>query len=116
MQKWSAGKFHRALALCISGDEPLPASLRLDVRRPDHLAPFFSFVSDELAEIPGREREHCATQISKARPQLGVGEGCINFFVELVDDLGGRAPGRTDAVPSIRVVARNELIDSREGR
>ena len=31
-----------------------PASLRLDVGRPDHLAPLLGFVGDELAEVGGR--------------------------------------------------------------
>src|SRR5262249_46504447 len=35
--------------------------LRLDVEGLDHLAPFFSFVSDELAEIGGRANERRAT-------------------------------------------------------
>jgi hypothetical protein len=36
-------------------------SLRLDVGRDNHLAPFFGLVGDELAEIGGRACEHRAT-------------------------------------------------------
>ena len=36
----------------ISGSQS--ALLRLDVGRPDHLAPLLSFVGDELAEVGGR--------------------------------------------------------------
>src|SRR6516164_8088453 len=35
-------------------------SLRLDVGRDNHLAPFFGLVGDELAEIGGRACEHRA--------------------------------------------------------
>src|SRR5215472_11096949 len=35
-------------------------SLRLDVGRDNHLAPFFGLVGDELAEIGGRACEHGA--------------------------------------------------------
>src|SRR5262249_23945436 len=34
------------------------ASVRLDVGRPDHLAPLLSFVGNELSKVGGRTREH----------------------------------------------------------
>src|SRR5262245_45398086 len=37
-----------------SGDDPCPASLRLDVRGPDHLAPLLGLFGDELAEVGRR--------------------------------------------------------------
>src|SRR5262249_58893595 len=48
-------------------------SLRLDIRRPDHLAPLLDFVGDELAELGGRARTHPRSQISKPRP---LARGC----------------------------------------
>ena len=69
------------------------ASLRLDVGRPDHLAPLLGFVGDELAEVGGRKREHVATQFGKPRLHLGIGEAGVDFPVELFDDLGGRVLG-----------------------
>src|SRR6186713_39803 len=47
-------------------------SLRLDVGRPDHLAPLLGLVGDELAEVGGRKREHVAAQFGKPRLQLGI--------------------------------------------
>src|SRR5215469_18113899 len=37
-------------------------SLRLDVGRPDHLAPLLGFVGHELAEVGGRARKHRPAQ------------------------------------------------------
>src|SRR5207248_4093714 len=84
------------------------ASVRLDVGRPDHLAPFFSFVSDELTEVGGRTGEHGATQFEQ-RLDLGVGEARIGLLVELVDNLGGRIPRCAEAPHCARFVARDEL-------
>ena len=51
--------------------------LRLDVGRPDHLAPFLGFVGDELAEVGGRAGKHRAARsasraliLGSARPAL----------------------------------------------
>src|SRR5262245_57822790 len=41
-----------------------PASLRLDVGRPDHLAPFLGFVGDQLAELDRRSRQRRAAEVS----------------------------------------------------
>src|SRR5262249_18987336 len=62
-------------------------SLRLDVERPDDVAPLLRFVDDELAEIGGRERGHVATQGGKPRRPLGIGKPSVDLSVELVDDL-----------------------------
>jgi len=66
------------------------ASLRLDVGRPDHLAPLFGFLGDHLAEVSGREREHVAAQVGKARLDLGIGKASVDLLVELLDYLGRR--------------------------
>src|SRR5262249_37711400 len=87
---------------------------RLDVGRADDFAPLFGFVGDELAELAGREREHVATEIGKPRLQLGVGQGRIDFLIELVDDLRRRVPGRADAEPTARLVARHKITYGRE--
>src|SRR5215472_3373591 len=89
-------------------------SFRLDVECPDDVAPFLRFVGDELAELAGREREHVATEIGKPRLQLGVGQGRIDFLIELVDDLRRRVPGRADAEPTARLVARHKITYGRE--
>src|SRR5262249_19214940 len=76
------------------------ASLRLDVERPNDVAPLLRFVDDELAEIGGREREHVATQVGKPRLHLGIGKPSVDLSVELVDDLGRRGLRCADAVPA----------------
>jgi hypothetical protein len=58
-----------------------PTSLRLDVRRLDHLAPFLGLVGDELTEIGGREREHVATEIGNPRLHIGVGKSSVDLLV-----------------------------------
>ena len=42
-------------------------SLRLDIRRPDHLAPLLGFVGDELAEIARRARNRHAAHTEPRR-------------------------------------------------
>jgi hypothetical protein len=46
------GKFHDVLLMNLVMS--FSRSLRLDVRRPDHLAPLLGFLRDELAEFGGR--------------------------------------------------------------
>jgi len=46
-------------------------SLRLDVGRPDHLAPLFDFVGDQLSKVSGRARKHSAAKVVKPRFNLG---------------------------------------------
>src|SRR5262245_44734782 len=52
MQKSSAGKFHSALP-AFRATNPFTASLRLDVRGPDHFAPLLSILDDVIAELGG---------------------------------------------------------------
>src|SRR5438874_120422 len=40
-------------------------SFRLDIARPDHLAPLLGFLSDELAEVSGRTRKHRAAELNE---------------------------------------------------
>src|SRR5262245_35442337 len=68
-------------------------SLRLDIGGPDHLAPLFGFLSDQLAEVSGRTRKHRAAEVSEPRFHVGIGESRIDLLVECVDDLGGRFLG-----------------------
>jgi len=59
-------------------------SLRLDVGRPDHLAPLFGLVGDKLTEVGGRAWKHCATKVGKPRLDFGIGEARVDLRVELV--------------------------------
>src|SRR5262249_34573612 len=81
-------------------------SFRLDVRRPDYLAPLLGFVGDELGEVGRRARKHRRAQIGNPRLHLGISEPSVYFFVEFVDYLRRRALGRTEAAPEARLVAR----------
>ena len=74
------------------------ASLRLDARELDHLAPFLGFVGDELAEVGGRAAQARVPPRSASRAFiLGSARAGVDLLVELVDDLGGRVLGRADA-------------------
>src|SRR6516225_10337756 len=68
------------------------ALLRLDVRRPYHLAPFLGFVGDKLAEFGGCHRQRLSVQVGETRPQLGFDNGPTGFLVEPLDDFRERFP------------------------
>src|SRR5262245_46468855 len=80
------------------------ASVRLDVEGADHLAPLLGFVSDELCEVGGRERECVAAQVGKPRFELGIDKASVDLLVELLDDLGRSGLRCADAVPAARLV------------
>ena len=69
---------------------PVPASLWLDVGRPDHLAPLLSIFDNELAKLHNCHRLWNAPHLGESRYHLGVAEASINVFVELVDDISRR--------------------------
>jgi hypothetical protein len=73
-----------------------PASVRLDVEGPDPLGPLLGFLGDELAEVGRRTLKDRCAQVGKSCLDLGIGEGGIDFVVELVDDLGRRVLGNAD--------------------
>src|SRR6516225_5679502 len=92
------------------------ASVRLDVEGLDHLAPLLGFFGDVFSEVRGRAHKRCATHVSNPRFSLGVGEYLIDLLIELVDDLGGGALWRTQAVPRADLVAWNKLAYGRKLR
>src|SRR5262245_29196181 len=85
--------------------------LRLDVGRPDHLAPLPVSLDDELAKLGGRAGKHRGAEVGDPCLHFGVGKGGIDLLVELSDDLGGCVPWRPDAVPGTRLVARHEIAE-----
>src|SRR5260370_24630121 len=66
-------------------------SFRFDMGRPDNLGSLLGFFDDQLAEVGMRARKYSARQFRKLRLDLGIGKARVDFFVELVDDLGRRA-------------------------
>src|SRR5262245_769595 len=91
-------------------------SLRLNAGELDHLAPFLSFVGDELAEIGGGTRKHLPAQVGEPSFQFGIGECGVDLRVELVDDFTGCVFRRSDAEPRARLVARQEIDNGWEVR
>src|SRR5882724_7273595 len=89
---------------------------RLDFRRPDYLPQFLGFVCNELSEIDRRACNRNTSQIGEARFQLGVNKGRVDLFVQLIDDLSGRAPWRAHAIPLARLIAWDELAHRRDVR
>src|SRR5215470_4319715 len=72
-------------------------SLQFDAGELYHLAPLLGFLGDQRAELGRRHRHGNAAQVVEPRFHLGVGKAGVDLFVELVDDVGGRALGRADA-------------------
>ena len=51
----------------------LSPSINFDVGRPNHLAPFLGFVSEQPSKVGRREREHVATENGKLGLHFGIG-------------------------------------------
>src|SRR6266545_7005976 len=93
-----------------------PPSVRFNVRQLYHFAPLLGFVGDELAEIGGRAAKRGAIQVGKLCLEPGIGECGVDLLVELVDDLGGRVPGRSETKDRACLIARDELAYGRDVR
>src|SRR5262249_18895545 len=90
--------------------------LRLDVGRPDHLAPLLGFGGEELAKFGRLTGKRCIAQIAESRFHLGAHETRIGLPVEPFDDVRRRIPGRAQAKPRARLVARHEITEYRNVR
>src|SRR5262249_7090863 len=73
--------------------------LRLDAPELYYPGPLCGFVGEELAEIRGRAREHHPAHVGEPLHDLGIGEACVGFLVEMIHDRGGRILRRGDAEP-----------------
>src|SRR5262249_828821 len=89
---------------------------RLDVGRPDHLAPFCGFVGEVLAKVRWRTTERDTAQMGQSPPDLGVGNGYIDLPIEPVNNLGRRVLGRADAIKGASLKARYEFAHGRDVR
>src|SRR5215472_14399982 len=76
--------------------------------------PHFSVsVGDKFSKVGGRHRHRRAAQIGKSCLDLGIGEGGIDFAVELIDDFSRRFLGCADTVPGGRLISRHKLSEGR---
>src|SRR5262245_3241479 len=91
-------------------------SLWLDAREFDDLGPLLCFLGDELSEVGRRAGKHRGAQFGKARLHSWFCENGIYLPVEFVDDIGGRVPGRADAMKSACLVARHDIGHGRNVR
>src|SRR5262249_50641207 len=91
-------------------------SIRFPARQFDHLGPLLGFGREQLGEIGGGAGQRRAAEFGNPCLHLGVGEGGVEFAVERLDDGGGRAGGRGDAIPRARLVARQKIPHGRKLR
>ena len=91
-------------------------SLRLDVGRHNHLAPFLGLVGDEFAEISGRACKYRAAQIGKPCLEFWFCNADIDFLVQSFDELYGRALRSTNAEPCTCLVVRQRVAQNRNVR
>jgi hypothetical protein len=73
------------------------------------------FYGDELSEVGRRAWKCGGAQLAQPRLHLGIGENCIDLFVEHVKNLGRRVFRRADAGPEARLVAWHEFIHGTSG-
>src|SRR6478609_10883651 len=87
--------------------------VRLDVRRPDHLAPLLSLLGDKFAEAGPRKNKDRHTGFSKPRHDIRIGESGIDLAMELVHDLKRCISGSDDATPPACLEASKGICDPR---
>jgi hypothetical protein len=63
--------------------------IRLDTSKLDHFGPLLDLIGDALAEVGRRAGSHCDAQVGKPCLELGVGKGCVDLLVELLDYSAG---------------------------
>src|SRR5262249_56370369 len=76
------------------------ASLPLDARRPNHLAPLLGKFDNEFAELGGRACKWFRAQIDEPRFEHGISKGGINLLIEGRDDLRRPVRRGSNAIPT----------------
>src|SRR5262249_57413666 len=89
------------------------SSLRLDVGRPDRLAPLLCFFANKLAEVEGRAGKCRRTQIGEPCLYLGFGKSNVYLLVQFVDNFERRVLWCGYAKPITGLETRDELTDGR---
>src|SRR5262249_58653911 len=110
-RKFRRGSF---IAPSLNTGDGLPQSLRLDVGRPDHLAPLLGLRRHIGAELRGGEDHRSGGRIGEPRLDDRVCEPVINLAVEALDDLVWRTPRNADTLPRARFEARHEVAYGRD--
>src|SRR5215831_13019332 len=82
----------------------------------DHLAPLLDFFSDEPVEVGRRAGKRRATEFGNPCLRPRIGKSGVELLVEPFHDLDRRAPWRANAIPRARLIARQEIVDSRNVR
>jgi hypothetical protein len=90
------------------------ASLWLDVRRSDHLAPLLSISRHERAELGRRAFKHGGPDIGNPRLDPRAVQTRIDLFFKLLNDLDGRIPRSGDALPPYPLVVWKKFCDGRD--
>jgi len=75
--------------------------LRLDVRRPDHLAPLFNFGCHVGTELRRTKQQWEGDGLSNARLDRGIDQASVDFGIEPFDDLRRDAPSDGESIPAI---------------
>src|SRR6266513_2039094 len=88
-------------------------SLCLDARELDHLGPLFGFIRDELSEVSGRARKRRAAEVGKTSFHSWIGETCVDFLIELVDDFSRCVLGAANPGPGTCLIVRHEVTHGR---
>src|SRR5262245_65660113 len=91
-----------------------PASLRLDVEGPDHLAPLVGLFGYELTEVGGRACKQYAAHFSQPRLDVRVSKARVDCIVEFLDEFGRRVLGCTETQPRAGLVTCYEPANGRK--
>src|SRR6266566_1639409 len=91
-------------------------SLRLDVGRPDYVAPFLGFRGDVPSKIRRRAGKRRAAEIGNPCLHPWLRECCVDLPVELVDDLNGRVLWDAHTVPRACLIAWHKFTHGRDVR
>src|SRR5262245_21316921 len=86
---------------------------------PENLTTLPHFSISSAMSLPKSATEPASTmppRVGKPRLQLGISEPRIDLAIELINDLGRRVFGRTEANPLARLETRHEIANGRDIR
>src|SRR5262249_34065706 len=89
------------------GPQVVPRLLRLETRQLDHLGPLRKVGCDQRPELARRQDDRRGAELGELRLDARVCQPGIDLAVELLDDVGWRAAGNTDAGPRPHLISGN---------